>query len=264
MNSYDQYKEYMEGGVTHVWLKHFASTPKADRLEELLKKLERFFPGELLNMLLEKSDARILENRYKDVESLLLAKRSFTIFNGERDQAKFRGVNFYCGEEMSHLTILLPPGSYEQIAEILSVAGDILEVFWAEWTPPAEYTVLWYQLNAAWKPHDISAGLPAAPEVMQFPILSLPEFVAISDLDIQDRRRPLFVGWLNYWSPETCALLGFPDLEKDSAVLKSSYKTPRGAWLVKLTEEPLDLQRMDHREIVKWAYTRFDEIGVRR
>jgi hypothetical protein len=72
------------------------------------------------------------------------------------------------------------------------------------------------------------------------------------------------LGWLNYWHPEVAEALGFPDPDKDARILPLSYRTESGAWVAKLTEEPLDLLRPDHVEALAWAYQRFDKIGKRK
>jgi hypothetical protein len=71
------------------------------------------------------------------------------------------------------------------------------------------------------------------------------------------------LGWLNYWSEGVAARLGFPDAQKDAELLPLSYRTKSGAWLVKLTHDPLDLERPDHVEAFARAYWRFDKIGRR-
>jgi hypothetical protein len=71
------------------------------------------------------------------------------------------------------------------------------------------------------------------------------------------------LGWLNYWRPDVATALGFPDAGKDATLLRWSYRTPSGAWLVKLTEDLLDLARPDHAEALAQAYWRFGKIGKR-
>jgi hypothetical protein len=58
-------------------------------------------------------------------------------------------------------------------------------------------------------------------------------------------------------------LLGFPDDKKDAALLTTSYRTPSGSWLVKLTPAPLDFSHDDHRAAYVAAAHRFDKVGVR-
>jgi hypothetical protein len=75
---------------------------------------------------------------------------------------------------------------------------------------------------------------------------------------------PALLGWLNYWSPRAANALGFPDPVKDAPILPLCRQFDDGAWLVKLTADPLDLQRPDHVAALAWAYQRFDKIGRRR
>lgn len=75
--------------------------------------------------------------------------------------------------------------------------------------------------------------------------------------------QPMYLGWLNYWSAATCAFLGFPDEDEHAALIPGSYRTPAGAWLVKLTAEPLDIRRSDHIDILAAAYRSLPRIGMR-
>lgn len=85
----------------------------------------------------------------------------------------------------------------------------------------------------------------------------------IREWEPKEPLRPTRLGWLNYWSPDVCALLGFPDPAKDAELLARSYQTSAGAWLVKLTDDPFDITRSEHREAIIHAYQRFDQVGVR-
>jgi len=85
------------------------------------------------------------------------------------------------------------------------------------------------------------------------------EFLVFPATDVH----PNYLGWLNYWSPEVAETLGFPDPEKDAAILPLCKQLPTGAWIVKLTEDPLDLEREDHLDALVWAYWRFHRVGKR-
>ena len=91
------------------------------------------------------------------------------------------------------------------------------------------------------------------------PILPRLELMGFRSTD----ERPNELGWLNYWSAETAAILGFPDPAKDARILPLCRQLTDGAWLVKLTDEPLDLEREDHVDSIVWAYWRFDKVGKR-
>jgi hypothetical protein len=90
------------------------------------------------------------------------------------------------------------------------------------------------------------------------PLLPRMPFAIPNPIGLPDR-----LGWLNYWQPEVASELGFPDPGKDAALLPLSYRTGSGAWLVKLTEESLDLTHTDHLRAIAQAYWRFDKIGKR-
>jgi hypothetical protein len=74
---------------------------------------------------------------------------------------------------------------------------------------------------------------------------------------------PQRLGWLNCWSPEVAEHLGFPDAQKDADLLPLCHQLPSGHWIVRLTEDPLDLTRPEHVEAIVRAYWRFDKIGRR-
>ena len=68
------------------------------------------------------------------------------------------------------------------------------------------------------------------------------------------------IEWLNYWSPQACAALEFPGHPGDLSLFAHARRTPRGAFLLQMTDEPLDLANMDHRTRLKRAYDRFERI----
>ncbi len=74
---------------------------------------------------------------------------------------------------------------------------------------------------------------------------------------------PARIGWVNCWHPEICEELGFPDPQKDARILPLCRQLPTGHWCVRLTEDPLDLDRPDHVKAIAWAYARFEKIGIR-
>lgn len=80
---------------------------------------------------------------------------------------------------------------------------------------------------------------------------------------LQAPEQPEILGWLNYWSPRACEYLGFPDSSRDAALLRQSWRTPAGAWMVQVTPEPLDLARPGHLEALARVYECFPRIGVR-
>jgi hypothetical protein len=80
---------------------------------------------------------------------------------------------------------------------------------------------------------------------------------------LRHRAQPQTLGWLNYWSAETCEFLGFPDPVRHADLLRHSQRTAAGAWLVKITEEPLDVTRVDHVTMLASVYQRLPNLGIR-
>lgn len=72
--------------------------------------------------------------------------------------------------------------------------------------------------------------------------------------------RPHQLGWLNYWSHEAATLAGF-DASHDEAIVDGVRRIADRGWLVRLTEEPLDLSRATHRARLSAAYERFRGVG---
>jgi hypothetical protein len=74
---------------------------------------------------------------------------------------------------------------------------------------------------------------------------------------------PQYLGWINDWSAPAAEAIGFPDPSRDAELLARARRTASGGWVVKLTDAPLDLDKTDHLEALKWAYARFPEVGGR-
>jgi hypothetical protein len=87
-------------------------------------------------------------------------------------------------------------------------------------------------------------------------MLNLPEKLTAPEI-------PWFLGWLNYWSPAAAEAIGFPDPSRDAELLSRARRTATGGWVVRLTDEPLDLDNPAHLDALKRAYERFPEIGGR-
>jgi len=75
--------------------------------------------------------------------------------------------------------------------------------------------------------------------------------------------QPLHFGWLNYWSPDVCKYVGFPERLRGHTVLKHCYTTPRGAWIVKLGHEPFESSNPMQMELLREMYDLFPLVGVR-
>ncbi|NOK14620.1 DUF5953 family protein [Corallococcus exercitus] len=88
------------------------------------------------------------------------------------------------------------------------------------------------------------------------PMLNLPAKLLAPEI-------PYFIGWLNYWSAAAAKVIGFPDPARDAELLSRARRTATGGWIVRLTEEPLDLDIPAHLETLLRTYERFPAIGGR-
>jgi hypothetical protein len=99
------------------------------------------------------------------------------------------------------------------------------------------------------------SGRPEGPP-LGLPALKLP-------WNIRSPKVPRYLGWINYWSAATAEAIGFPDPSRDAELLARARRTASGGWVVRFSEEPLDLDNPLHLEVLKWAYERFPEVGGR-
>lgn len=160
--------------------------------------------------------------------------------------------------------------TWPECERIFVSVGDAVEAYSAQITPTAAARTL-YAYHGVASGH--SAFLNRSDDVKEaetlaialaaigrhLPHLNVPPPFVLRDSPAQ----PKELGWLNYWSPQTCEYLGFPDPERDQDLLANSYQTASGAWLVKLCPEPLDLGRADHLSIFADTYARFPRLGIR-
>jgi hypothetical protein len=136
----------------------------------------------------------------------------------------------------------------------IAAAGDVLEAiseaahaFWGHATPFAAALDIVHQQRGPHKTEPPPRGLPW---INRSEELSSPEI-------------PHRLGWLSYWSAAAARAIGFPDPERDADLLSRARRTASGGWLVRLTDEPLDLDKPAHLDALKRAYERFPEIGGR-
>jgi hypothetical protein len=136
----------------------------------------------------------------------------------------------------------------------IAVAGDVLEAvaeaaraFWGHATPSEAAGDIASQTRGPHKTRVPPRGLPA---------LKVPEEFPSPDI-------PHRLGWLNHWSAAAARAIGFPDPERDADLLSRARRTSSGGWLVRLTDEPLELDKPAHLDALKRTYERFPRIGGR-
>ncbi|EAU65101.1 hypothetical protein STIAU_3240 [Stigmatella aurantiaca DW4/3-1] len=74
---------------------------------------------------------------------------------------------------------------------------------------------------------------------------------------------PTHLGWLNHWAAAAAKAIGFLAPSHDADLLSRSRRTATGGWVVRLANEPLDLDNPTHLDALLRAYERFPKIGGR-
>jgi hypothetical protein len=147
-----------------------------------------------------------------------------------------------------HASLPLNVAGVAAAGDVLESLGESSRAFWGEGTP----------FRAA---ADIAQQTQGPASYAARPPRGLP---ALKPLErIRSPAIPSYLGWLNYWSDAAARAIGFPDPVRDSDLLLRARRTPTGSWVVRLTDEPLDLDNPAHLDALLRAYERFPEIGGR-
>jgi hypothetical protein len=158
-------------------------------------------------------------------------------------------VRFTARHATAHFQLPETPKLLADATETTLILGEVLDAYWGEFTPEeAGYALLGQIVWPNSKPKPIPFDLPP---LRPAPRLRGPEV-------------PMLLGWINFWSPATCALLGFPDASRDARWLRGAKRGKSGAWVVRLTDDMLDPERNpEHVKALHDAYARFPEVGGR-
>jgi hypothetical protein len=253
------------------------------RLGALLRALEALLPGAQLDWRAERPEGEDEDDgerwmqgagvrlvRMADRERWLAQQlgegRDVLLFSG----APYTGLSVSAmagstpvrsGGAVGSAAVRLTPGTLcaELLPRLLAVAGDALGAWWAEHTPLTTAGEL-VQVQRV-SPTRRSAGrerlLARTPALAGLPLLP----GGTTALPVPEA--PLTLGWLNYWSEATARWLGFPDASRDAEWLARSDRTPAGAWVWRVTEEPLALAHPGHAEALVRAYARFARVAAR-
>nr|WP_228530847.1 MULTISPECIES: DUF5953 family protein [Myxococcaceae] len=168
-------------------------------------------------------------------------------------------VQLASGESVGTVIVAFTPGSVamQAVPALVEAMGDALSAWTCALTPPAS-AVLALQVQRA-PPGPVRPGVQAllakSPRLAELPRLR-------GTARLSCAVAPPSIGWLNYWSDATAQWLGFPDPARDAEWLARAHRTPAGAWLLQLTEAPLDLERPEHLDLLIRAYRRFERIGA--
>lgn len=147
-----------------------------------------------------------------------------------------------------HGDMPLDEKGFKAAAAVLEAVAEESRALWGHATPPRAGAEIALQTSRPPQgPHIPPRGLP---------VLKMP-------WDIRSPEIPQRLGWLNYWSAAAAQSIGFPDPSRDADLLSRARRTVTGGWIVRLTEEPLDLDNPEHLDVLLRTYERFPEIGGR-
>ena len=259
-------REYLDQDISRICFGRLPTPLDLVRIGNFMVGLERELGAGIFSWVSwQGMEPRNCEDFQKELEELFkygTLSRSVTFFNGRSSSTDLIGIQL--SAVGGDVTLMAPSALGHCFASLLEIGGETLRPYYCHWSPPIEAEVLRYQLFWSWQRNDDPyADQRSSQAVLDFPSLQLPRFRAVVPAEITTSWRPGTIGWINYWSPDTCQLLGFPDNTLDSQVLPVSHRTSTGAWLVKLSEDPLDFEQEEHRNIIRWAFDRFREVGKR-
>jgi hypothetical protein len=212
------------------------------------------------------------EDRVGYVQNLLRKTGQVALWNGELERLVY--VRFYCArKKISHFTDFQYVGYSIEVSyfqDILSLDKAFKAIGIASNARYSSQNALPFMVMSQLNTVDsvlrrdrhidsIKKAYPNYVTAVDELALHLPQLESSTHLaEITAVPRIL---WMNYWHPETAAFYGFPDPEKDARILPLAEQLPNGAWFFKLTEDPLDITRADHRDALIWAYQRFQPVG---
>lgn len=170
------------------------------------------------------------------------------------------GGRSYANAEVYHCSTHYPEAPPATHEDLLVRLGDALGACWGQYTPAATARrlrqVQWCAcLGSRMVKQEVR---DMSPEERRLPLLGDTQYSPL-----ESPLRPGWAGWLNYWSREVAAYLGFPDEARDSELLRHAYRTPAGGWLVKLGPAPLDAADPEHVMLLARVYERFPRLGFR-
>jgi hypothetical protein len=242
-------------------------------------------PREPLSLAFKKDRLECIEDRAAYLEDLLdNPHRYLVLTNGNRlkfdrggtpvdtGQIRISGVVNDTARQAYDLTVEFPAMPWSVRESLLAAIGDALDACTGQITPaPAAQAFTAHYLlgtvgadnanpaRAGWEreTHMLRVG-------MKYRSTTVPRIQHVSvGGGRQSPLQPAILGWINYWSAETCEYLGFPEAARDGDLLRYATQTPQGSWIVKLCDEPLDVSLEPHVEMVASVYGRFPRLGIR-
>ena len=242
-------------------------------------------PREPLALAFKKERLECIEDRAAYLEDLLdNSHRCLVLTNGDQlnvdrggapadmGQIRISGVVNDTARQAYDLTVEFPALPWSVRESLLAALGDALDACTGQITPaPAAQAFTAHYLlgtvgadtanpaRASWE-----QDTRMLRTCMKYRSTAVPRIQHVSvGGGRQSPLQPAILGWINYWSAETCSYLGFPEPARDLDLLQHASQTPQGSWVVKLCDEPLDVSLEDHVEMVASVYGRFPRLGIR-
>ncbi|MGN2247146.1 DUF5953 family protein [Frateuria sp. GZRR35] len=165
----------------------------------------------------------------------------------------------YANAEVYHCGTQYPAVSPAGHEALLVHVGDALGAHWGQYLPVATARRL---RRVQWCSRVGDKVIKEEVSDLTDEERRLPWLVDTRYAPLECALQPGWLGWLNYWSGEVADYLGFPG-HGDLDLLPDAYRTPAGAWLVKVGKEPLDAGRPDHLALLARVYERLPRLGAR-
>ncbi len=228
-----------------------------ERIERALLRLEALTGTALVHDEWSSSGKRVARRSTLLQQCLKKRWRQFSLSNGvsgalgakgyaDAEHVTFSGVIEEYSGAVYVVHVSMQFERPEFIVEVIREVGAALGCFSAQLMPQSVENALraTYMGDAGSEYHRKQAEHIVS--ALKECALSLPPVNPYTRHYFVDPRVPFSLGWINYWSRETCEYLQFPDLERDTALLRHSFETADGAWIVRLSDEVLDLHNLDH------------------
>jgi hypothetical protein len=228
--------------------------------------LQRTYTGTQKNMT-----ARKLDDRSQFFRQCLRTKtRWFTLHSLERlphpvpgaagvslDEWSFGGSIHGGAEFFTALCSMHPWTLFDET--LLVELGDALGAHSAPYIPSHADTRLRFAHRCTvFNSGAVRQQIPdRTPEEAALPLICEAHYGGLAPL------QPHHLGWINYWSPEVCDYVGFPQNLEGSPILQHCYRTPAGAWIVKLGPDPFEPRNATQLTLLKEIYDRFPRVAVR-
>ena len=216
---------------------------------------------ESLTLSLEETPTQRLADRRSYIDEQLTRTsvpgtgfHEFAIWNGDDERALILSVSWglppKLWRDVGVIQVTFPPESAPAKAqELLAAAGDAAAAFHGDISPLRAAASIKGEISGSPLVYDASAAGPHPGGIG----LGLKQRNPAASLAVA----PDYIGWISYFSAATARFFDFPNGPRDAEWLAREFTTPTGAWLIRLTDEPLDLTREEHRIRVKLAYQRF-------